>query len=474
MNNDRYRYLFPYEKVKPNTNILIYGAGIVGMEYLKQMLITHYCNVIGFVDKKYKEYTSFKVPVYSPNDIAKLEIDYVVIAVSTGVYVNEIKRVLFGQGIDEDQIVCIFTREDDISVYGNHDSVGISQTLAYQQSNISLALLLTGGGIGDLVMNKRFVEEIIRLVPNVLIDIYYENSGDFLKYLYSDCNNVNIIIPNLGTRYAIKCSEYAIGMEIATIRYVHVDIFKKERFEMLNKEFVEKVCKLMEESEKEDFSLGTLYYVIYGKRLYNGYNAYTAFNYNGAFDIKDKNVHIPLSQESERYFHNLELGKYITTNCGNGASEDGNIIAKSWPHEYYEQLAILFKKKYTMIDFVQISGKKVRKIKGADRYLLGEDFNVMSYVLKNSIFHLDVEGGLVHIASQLGTKCVVLFGPTSKEYLGYDNNINISAGTCHNCFGLCKDPNKCARNMSEPECMYSITPELVMKHIDLYMESIGY
>lgn len=473
MNNDRYRYLFPYEKIKPNTNILIYGAGIVGMEYLKQILITHYCNVIGLVDKNYKEYASFKVPVFSPDEISKLEIDYVVIAVSTGRNVNEIKKVLFSQGIDEDKIVCIFTREDDVSVYGNNDSMEISQTLAYQRSNISLALLLSGG-IGDMVMNKRFVEEIIRFVPNILIDIYYANSGDFLKYLYSDCDNVNIVIPNLGTRYAIKCSEYTIGIEVAALRYVHVDIFKKERFEILNKEFVVKVCKLMEESKKEDFNLNTLNYVILGRRLYNGYNAYTRFNYNGAFDIKDKNVHIPLTQESEKYFRNLELGKYITINCGNGVNGDGSSVSKAWPHEYYEEFAILFKKKYTTINLVQIGDDNITKINGADRYLLGEDFGVVSHVLKNSIFHFDIEGGLVHIAFQLGTKCVVLFGPTSKEYFGYDNNINICAGTCHNCYGLYKNQYKCARNMSEPECMYSITPELVMKHVDSYMESIGY
>ena len=97
----------------------------------------------------------------------------------------------------------------------------------------------------------------------------------------------------------------------------------------------------------------------------------------------------------------------------------------------------------------------------------------MAHVLKNTLFHLDIEGGLVHIATQLGTKCIVLFGPTVKEYYGYEENINISVGTCHNCWGLYTDVNRCARGMAEPECMYSIQPELVMGYVDEYLGGSG-
>ena len=40
MEDEKYRYLFPFEKIKPNSNVLIYGAGVVGMEYLKQIDLT--------------------------------------------------------------------------------------------------------------------------------------------------------------------------------------------------------------------------------------------------------------------------------------------------------------------------------------------------------------------------------------------------------------------------------------------------
>jgi ADP-heptose:LPS heptosyltransferase len=50
--------------------------------------------------------------------------------------------------------------------------------------------------------------------------------------------------------------------------------------------------------------------------------------------------------------------------------------------------------------------------------------------------HIDDEGGLVHMATALGTKCAVLFGPTPVGIFGYEQNINICADTCKECFGI--------------------------------------
>ena len=103
---------------------------------------------------------------------------------------------------------------------------------------------------------------------------------------------------------------------------------------------------------------------------------------------------------------------------------------------------------------------------------MGQDIELIKYVLKNAIFHLDSEGGLTHLATQLGTKCIVLFGPTQVELLGYSQNINIVASTCKGCYFLYDDMMKCARDLQEPECMHSITPELVMEKVDTYLMEV--
>ncbi|MBQ8698464.1 MAG: hypothetical protein IJ521_05655, partial [Schwartzia sp.] len=55
---------------------------------------------------------------------------------------------------------------------------------------------------------------------------------------------------------------------------------------------------------------------------------------------------------------------------------------------------------------------------------------------------------------------------TWEKYYGYEDNVNIKAGTCHDCCGVYPDANQCARGMKEPECMYNITPEMVMEKVE--------
>ena len=43
------KYLFPFELIPQNAIILIYGAGELGQVYFKQILLTKYCKVLGFV-----------------------------------------------------------------------------------------------------------------------------------------------------------------------------------------------------------------------------------------------------------------------------------------------------------------------------------------------------------------------------------------------------------------------------------------
>ncbi|MBR5162824.1 MAG: hypothetical protein IKW79_02235, partial [Schwartzia sp.] len=96
---------------------------------------------------------------------------------------------------------------------------------------------------------------------------------------------------------------------------------------------------------------------------------------------------------------------------------------------------------------------------------------LVKYVLRNAVLHVDIEGGLVHLATQLGTKCAVLFGPTPVTFFGYPQNINIVSPRCAGCHGLYEDLNHCAKEQAEPECMRSITPEMVMEAIAKYMRA---
>ena len=182
-------------------------------------------------------------------------------------------------------------------------------------------------------------------------------------------------------------------------------------------------------------------------------------------------MHIPTGKDSMQEYKDLKLRKYITINFGNGNTHNTMRVAKSWPKKNFEKIVEMIKNKYSDIEIVQIGADGAECLSGADRTFLGKSFSLVSNILKNALLHIDIEGGMVHFATNLGTKCIVLFGPTQVEYYGYEQNINIKAGDCHNCYGLYSDVNMCARGMEKPECMYSITPEIVFKAVNDYLSA---
>ena len=471
---NNYKYLFPYEKIPYSSRIIIYGAGELGQDYVLQMEITHYCHVVAIADRNYKKYPPMTARVIAPADIHEYEFDYVVIALRMQAAYPEILRVLHEQGIEDDRIVCVFERNyEEISMFRVNENVEKHDVLyACDITKQSIAILSTGG-FGDMVIQKRFVTELIKYAPECKIDFYNIKAISFLKYLYTDTENVNQVVDDLGYRYRTSKSRYTLSLTIEACHFIRVDNWNRENaLNYYPEEFVQRLDILKTVSDRECIGINTPAYLTLTRRRFKGLNAYSGFNYDGAFDINDKKTNIPIDESFEGRFANYGLKHYVTVNYGNGDSESSEGIAKSWSREAFEIVIRDFKRRYPDIKVVQISGKSAYKLKGADKYILGEDFRLVLHILKNSMLHLDIEGGLVHIASQLGTKCIVLFGPTVPDYYGYEENINIRSGDCRECWGLYSNVNRCARDMKEPICMKRITPEMVSAKIDEYMEVI--
>lgn len=467
----KYQYLFPFEKIKQGTNIVIYGAGIMGTEYLKQLLMTKYCNIVGMLDRNYLEYSKYMIPVYSITDIKKLQFDYILVALRAESNYNAVKDELLLRGVDENKIIKGLVRQEvSLSTIEKNDSLAAFE-LSLQNNILNIAILVSGG-LGDLIIQKRFVLEIIKYVPDCIIDIYVPRLVSFAIYLYSNCKNVKNVISDLGIRYTSNNTKYDIAMHLQSTRYVVIDHLKENGLIEKYNEFEICIRKLQLEVKKEDFNFHTLVHSIYQRRIYNGINAYTAFNYNGVFNITDYHVDMPLLLNDVELLEKYQITSYITINYGNGIWKDSSKVAKVWPLEYFDKLVAMFKNEYPNIKIVQLGNEGAENIKQVDKYILGAKFEEVAHILKNSLLHIDIEGGLVHFASQLDTKCVVLFGPTPIEYFGYENNINIKTGNCYNCYGVYKDAYKCARDMEKPECMYAITPELVMQKVNEYMKEI--
>ena len=85
-----HRYLFPYERIPCGSRIIIYGAGDLGQDYLLQMKITHFCDVVAVADRNYLKYPPMTVRLIDPFDIHEYEFDYVVVAIRMQAAYSEI------------------------------------------------------------------------------------------------------------------------------------------------------------------------------------------------------------------------------------------------------------------------------------------------------------------------------------------------------------------------------------------------
>lgn len=98
-------FMFPYEKVRGGAKIIIYGAGMVGKSYFRQIRHNHYCNLIAWCDKNNgMEYKGFMISSF--DSVMNEECDYYVIANLHYEEAVRIKAHLVSQyNIDENKIV---------------------------------------------------------------------------------------------------------------------------------------------------------------------------------------------------------------------------------------------------------------------------------------------------------------------------------------------------------------------------------
>ena len=95
-------YLFPFEKIRKGSRIILYAAGIVGMDYYRQIRDAGQYDIVMWVDRN-----ANGVTVLEPCSIRKLqddEYDLVIIAVSSKDVAEQIKGTLREYGVPENKM----------------------------------------------------------------------------------------------------------------------------------------------------------------------------------------------------------------------------------------------------------------------------------------------------------------------------------------------------------------------------------
>ena len=351
-------------------------------------------------------------------------------------------------------------------IYGKVMDI-INPGSAYEDEFLHVAFRPTGG-MGDYIISAKILEELMEYGP-CKIDVFAEKMV-FGKAIYANRENVNVL-PY--TQYDRMRSQYDVALEVEHFIYIHN--WTEDRVRNVAPKIHQRLRYILEHWDE--------LYVAIDKQCWReriqfercrtlGLNRWTELRMGKAFAVSDMKVTIPMDDAFKEKLEEYPFygKKYVTINYGADAMRIGMTQLKLWPKEHLESLVALVKENYPEIQVVQLGGRDATKITGVDVYVLGESIELTKWILKDSICHIDCEGGLVHLASQFDTKCIVIFGPTPVHMYGYPQNINLYSDECNNCMGLHEDwAYKCYLDYEQPECMHAVLPQLVFDEFQRYI-----
>lgn len=75
-------FMFPYELIPFKAKIVLYGAGMVGKSYYRQIRENSFCNIVLWVDEAFKRIANDKYAVSDPEQIKLREFDYLLVAIT--------------------------------------------------------------------------------------------------------------------------------------------------------------------------------------------------------------------------------------------------------------------------------------------------------------------------------------------------------------------------------------------------------
>lgn len=335
----------------------------------------------------------------------------------------------------------------------------MAEKFAFESDEVSIAFTPLGG-LGDIIIAKKVFEAIVELCPNCRIDVFYENEliKTYVKAFYSQSKNLNRILSH-HEFYQNNFKKYDAALQVWHMIYIGSANIDKLKVYAPN--FLQSLYGISAYNKNGTDSTAVILRNITRAHIL-GINRYTCLSCGGALPIRDNHVEISLTLEGERAFRELNLSKnYITI----GSNTLSNKILmrhslKEWATASATEYISLLNIYLPQVQVVQVGGGGVEILPNADKHIIDADLELVKSVLKNSLLHVDCESGLVHLATQLGTKCLVLFGPTDEKYYGFKENINLVSDFCRPCVWAWDNGSTCLRGAKEPPCM-AFSPQTV-------------
>lgn len=94
----------PYEIIEKDSKIVVYGAGLAGKSFVRQILHTKYAHVTGWVDRDIRgEYCGIEIT--SPEKLSAIDFDYILIAITDNRTVQSIISYLEKIGVSKERVL---------------------------------------------------------------------------------------------------------------------------------------------------------------------------------------------------------------------------------------------------------------------------------------------------------------------------------------------------------------------------------
>lgn len=351
----------------------------------------------------------------------------------------------------------------------------MSERFAFELDGTSIAFCFIRG-LGDAVVARKVFDAIVEFAPDCHVDIFCLEKFHtvFAKAFYSDSKNLNIISDSREL-YQKYSKSYDLSLWVLGTHAVTIENVNDQRLQTLAPKLFVAVKKIENYNQENVYQFQPWTYSLPLRNVMISRILNVNFNWflscGGALNIREVDTWLKPLPEYKNDFDNLRLSHYITI-YSNMPRDENLYKVKAWPIRYLVEYVDLIKKFLPMLEVVQVGGGYDREIKNVDKKFLGCDLELTKHILANSLLHVGCEGGLVHLASALGTKCLVFFGMNDWHYFGYPQNINIASTECAPCLYVDKNFG-CMRGFLETPCMLNITPQEAFRETCEYLKTLG-
>jgi len=331
-----------------------------------------------------------------------------------------------------------------------------------------LAVKITGG-LGDALVIARFMRDLVQQCGPLRFDVFALHPQQ-TNWVFSAVEGLNACHDEVAFDFVMD--EYDAALRINQFAVVQDNLLVWPDM-MEHPRLMRAIANMIRFRPKIDVFVDRYPYMdnflaqkaIYANRTRADFLHSMAGLTYGGDELK------PLADDTAPVRLGLETGNYVTIN--NGFDQDfiisGDRATKCYPH--FDEVIRLLRARWPQLQFVQIGSRRSDLLGEAAVNLVGRtSLAEVSGVLRGAILHIDNEGGLVHLARNLGIVSAVVFGPTPSAYFGYASNINIDPTFCGGCWWIKESwMDHCPRGFAVARCMTEQSPHAVAERISEYL-----